>query len=117
MAVAGTTGGVNNADRRYLAVRCGTPSRLPRISRAAGIEYAKKGAVQVYLGRKPTFTREQLCRVIDLLPNMSDVAIGKQVGVDRLVVRRIQQNPAKAEAAITSWEMLKARLKRKRMAA
>jgi hypothetical protein len=48
----------------------------------------------------------------DLLATDSDIAIAKQVGLDRLVVRRIRQDPAKAEAALTSWEALKGRQRR-----
>jgi putative DNA-invertase from lambdoid prophage Rac len=65
---------------------------------------------RVYLGRKPSYSREQLVRVLlDLLATDSDVAIAKQVGLDRLAVRRIRQDPAKAEAALASWEALKTR--------
>ena len=42
------------------------------------------------LGRNPSYSREQLARVPDLLPTDSDIAIAKQVGVDRLAVRRIR---------------------------
>jgi hypothetical protein len=51
-------------------------------------------------------------RQADLLATDSDIAIAKQAGLDRLAVRRIRQDPAKAEAALASWEALKARPRR-----
>jgi hypothetical protein len=74
----------------------------------AGIAHAQ-ATDRVYLGRKPSYSREQLARVLDLLATDSDIAIAKQVGLDRLVVRRIRRDPAKAEAALASWEALKGR--------
>jgi hypothetical protein len=39
-----------------------------------------------------------------------------QAGLDRLAVRRIRRDPAKAEAALASWEALKARPRRRKAA-
>jgi putative DNA-invertase from lambdoid prophage Rac len=77
----------------------------------AGIAHAQ-ATERVYLGRKPTYSREQLARILDLLATDSDIAIAKQVGLDRFVVRRVRQDPAKAEAALASWEVLKTRPRR-----
>jgi hypothetical protein len=65
---------------------------------------------------RPSYSREQLARVLDLLATNSDIAIAKQAGLDRLAVRRIRQDPAKAEAALASWEALKARPRRRKAA-
>jgi hypothetical protein len=67
---------------------------------------------RVYLGRKPTYNREQLARVMDLLDHESDITIAREVGLDRLAVRRVRQDPARAEAALVAWEDLKARPRR-----
>jgi putative DNA-invertase from lambdoid prophage Rac len=86
-----------------------------KLAQQAGIAHAQ-ATERVYLGRKPSYSREQLARVLDLLPTDSDIAIAKQVGLDRLVVRRVRQDPAKAEAALASWEALQARPRRKKAA-
>lgn len=62
--------------------------------------------------RALSYSREQLARVLDLLATDSDIAIAKQVGLDRLAIHRIRQDPAKAEAALASWEALNARPRR-----
>jgi putative DNA-invertase from lambdoid prophage Rac len=76
-----------------------------KLAQQAGIAHAQ-ATERVYLGRKPS------ARVLDLLATDSDIVIGKQVGLDRLAIRRIRQDPAKAEAALASWEALKARPRR-----
>jgi DNA invertase Pin-like site-specific DNA recombinase len=82
-----------------------------KLAQQAGIAHAQ-ATERVYLGRKPSYSREQLARVIDLLATDSDVVIAKQVGLDRLAIRRIRQDPAKAQAALASWEALKGRARR-----
>jgi putative DNA-invertase from lambdoid prophage Rac len=72
-----------------------------KLAQQAGIAHAQ-ATERVYLGRKHSYSREQLARVLDLLATASDIAIAKQIGLDRLAVRRIRQDPAKAEAALAS---------------
>jgi putative DNA-invertase from lambdoid prophage Rac len=86
-----------------------------KLAQQAGIAHAQATG-RVYLGRKPSYSREQFARILDVLATDSDIAIAKQVGLDRLVVRRIRQDPAKAEAALASWEALKARPRRSKAA-
>jgi hypothetical protein len=35
---------------------------------------------------------------MDLLDHQSDITIAREVGLDRVAVRRVRQNPAQAEA-------------------
>jgi hypothetical protein len=53
---------------------------------------------------------------MDLLTYQSDIMIAREVGLDRLAVRRVRQDPAKAEAALVAWETLKARPRRRKAA-
>jgi putative DNA-invertase from lambdoid prophage Rac len=69
-----------------------------KFAQQAGIAHAQ-ATERVYLGRKPSYGREQLARVLDLATD-SDIAIAKQVCLDRLAVRRIRQDPVRAEAAL-----------------
>jgi putative DNA-invertase from lambdoid prophage Rac len=59
-----------------------------KLAHQAGITRAQ-ATERLYLGRKRSYSREQLARVLDLLATGSDIAIAKQVGLDRLAVRRI----------------------------
>jgi putative DNA-invertase from lambdoid prophage Rac len=86
-----------------------------KLAQQAGIAHAQ-ATERVYLGRKPSYSREQLAHVLDLLPTDSDIAIAKQVGLDRLAVRRIRRDPAKAQSALAAWEALKGRLRRAKAA-
>jgi hypothetical protein len=52
------------------------------------------------------------CWTAHLLNHQSDIAIAREVGLDRLAIRRIRQDPAKAEGALVAWEGLKARPRR-----
>jgi putative DNA-invertase from lambdoid prophage Rac len=79
-------------------------SEATELAQQAGIAHAQ-AIERVYLGRKPSYSREQLARVLDLLATASDITVAKQVGLDRLAIRRIRQDPAKAEAALASWEV------------
>jgi hypothetical protein len=88
---------------------------ITRLAQQAGIAHAQ-ATERVYLGQKPSYSREQLARLLDLLASVSDIAIAKQVDLDRLAVRRIRQEPAKAEAALASWQALKARPRRSKAA-
>jgi putative DNA-invertase from lambdoid prophage Rac len=86
-----------------------------KLAQQAGIAHAQ-ATERVYLGRKPSYSREQLARVLDLLATDSDIAIAKHIGLDRLAVRRIRQDPAKAQSALAAWEALKGRPRRAKAA-
>ena len=65
---------------------------------------AAKERPRRYLGRKPSFTREQLNAVCDALGlGMGPVAIAKQAGVSRQTVDRIRKDPAASERALEAW--------------
>jgi hypothetical protein len=71
-----------------------------KLAQQAGIAHAQ-ATERVYLGRKPSYTREQLVRFLDLLATVSDIAICKQVGLDRLVVRRVRAARLSASGTTT----------------
>jgi hypothetical protein len=54
-----------------------------KATQRAGIEHAKQNAQRAYLGRKPSFTREQLVRVRSMLrqPTAGIAQIGKETGL------------------------------------
>jgi DNA invertase Pin-like site-specific DNA recombinase len=102
-------GDTGRPDRVHGSAGAGAQAEATKLAQQAGIAYAQANGSRVYLGRKPSYSRQQLDRILDLLATESDITIAKQVGLDRLAVRRIQQDPAKAEGALASWEALKGR--------
>jgi putative DNA-invertase from lambdoid prophage Rac len=65
----------------------------------------KKTGERTYLGRKPTYSREQLTRVQELLgrQTIGIAAIAKDTGLTRQTIYRIKDDPAGAEAALAAW--------------
>jgi putative DNA-invertase from lambdoid prophage Rac len=58
-----------------------------------------------YLGRKPSFTREQFAKVRDMLGQQAvGVArIAEETGLSRQTIYRIKDDPAGSEAALAAW--------------
>jgi putative DNA-invertase from lambdoid prophage Rac len=73
----------------------------------AGIAHAKANDSTAYRGRKPTFNREQLNTVLALAGQgaMNTSQIAKAVGLQRMAVARIKQNPASAEQQLAAWKL------------
>jgi putative DNA-invertase from lambdoid prophage Rac len=67
--------------------------------------HAKQNDQRAYLGRKPSFTRDQLNKVRALLGQqavgIAQIAI--ETGLTRQTVYRIKYDPAGAEAALVGW--------------
>jgi putative DNA-invertase from lambdoid prophage Rac len=61
--------------------------------------------VRPYVGRKPSFTREQLNTVRDMLGQeaVSIAQIAREAGLSRQTIYRIKDDPAGAEAALAAW--------------
>jgi len=58
-----------------------------------------------YLGRQPSFTRDELNKVRAMLgqQTVSIAQIAKETGLTRQTVYRIKDDPAGAEAALVAW--------------
>jgi putative DNA-invertase from lambdoid prophage Rac len=69
----------------------------------AGIEHAK-ARDDAYRGRKPSFTREQLDKVRDMLTIGTSIStIAKTTCLSRQAIYRLRDNPAWAEGALATW--------------
>jgi hypothetical protein len=69
----------------------------------AGIEHAK-ARDDAYSGRKPSFTREQLDQVRDMLTiGRSISTIAKTTGLSRQAIYRLKDDPAWAEGVLVTW--------------
>jgi DNA invertase Pin-like site-specific DNA recombinase len=76
---------------------------VAQAAQRAGIEHAKANG-DGYPGRKPSYTRDQLRVVQDMLGQDANiVAISKATNLSRQTVYRIKDDPASAEAPLATW--------------
>jgi putative DNA-invertase from lambdoid prophage Rac len=96
---------VRDALIAFMAATAQAQAEATRAAQRAGIEHAKQSDDRKYLGRKPSFTHEQLITVRNLLnQNISISEIAKRAGVSRQAIYRIQSDPVSAQAALTRWQ-------------
>lgn len=94
---------VRDALIAFLAASAQAQAEATKEAQRAGIEHAKSKET-TYRGRKPSFTRDQLDLVRDMLASGSGVsAIGKASGLSRQTIYRLKDDPAGAEKALQLW--------------
>ncbi|EAQ26597.1 recombinase family protein [Roseovarius sp. 217] len=94
---------VRDALIAFMAATAQAQAEATKEAQKAGIA-AAKGNRERYRGKKPTYDREGLDRVRDMLAIGSGTSeIAKAVGVSRQTVLRIKGDPAAAEAALARW--------------
>jgi putative DNA-invertase from lambdoid prophage Rac len=98
----------NNRARTKRTLNANQPSQAQaeatKEAQRAGIEHAKASG-ETYRGRKPSYSREQLAMVQDMLGQSANIiAIAKATNLSRQTVYRIKDDPAAAEAALATWE-------------
>jgi len=91
----------------FMAATSQAQAEASKAAQRAGIEHAKQNDERAYLGRKPSFTREQLAKVRDMLGQeaVGIAQMAKETGLTRQTVYRIKGDPAGAEAALVVWGM------------
>jgi len=95
---------VRDALIAFMAAMAEAQAEATKVAQRAGIEHAKANEPQSYRGRKPSFDRDQLNIISDLLAQgVSPMAISKQASVSRQVVYRVKDDPAKVEAMLAEW--------------
>ena len=97
---------VRDALIAFMAATAQAQAEATKVSQRAGIEHAQRTSDASYLGRKPSYTRDQFVKVQDMLgQNAVGIAhIAKDTGLSRQTVYRIKHDPAGAEAALAAWE-------------
>lgn len=94
---------VRDALIAFMAATAQAQAEATKAAQRAGIE-ARRGDVERYRGKKPSYDRDMLSQVIDMLTRGSGAsAISKVTGLTRQTVLRIKADPAKAEAALGRW--------------
>ena len=89
----------------FMAATAQAQAEATKAAQRAGIDHAKgtEGESR-YLGRKPSFTREQLMMVGNMLGQEAGVsAIAAATGLSRQTVYRIRDDRAAAEAMLVAW--------------
>jgi len=88
----------------FMAALSQAQAEANKEAQIAGITHAKTNVLK-YLGRKPSFTRDQLQTVQAMLEQQEGTSsIANATGLSRQAVLRIKEDPAKAETMLARWE-------------
>ncbi len=89
----------------FMAASAQAQAEVTKAAQRAGIEHARADQAK-YRGRKPSFDREQLATVRDLLgQGAGPAAVAKATGISRQAVYRIEADPVAADVMLASWGM------------
>lgn len=87
----------------FMAATAQAQAEATKEAQRAGIDHAKAD-VDRYRGRKPSFSREQLVVVRDMLSQAAGVStVAKATGLTRQAIYRIEADPAAAERMLAAW--------------
>jgi putative DNA-invertase from lambdoid prophage Rac len=91
----------------FMAATAQAQAEATKAAQKAGIEHAKGKDEAKYLGRKPSYTRQQFTIVGQMLDqdSVGIAPIAKETGLSRQTIYRIRDDPAAAEAALAAWGM------------
>lgn len=94
----------------FMAATAQAQAEATKEAQKAGIAHHKKASPERYLGRKPSYSREQLDMMQDMLSQGAGAsAIAKATGLTRPTVQRLRDDLPGAEAVLVRWaEKLKA---------
>src|SRR5262245_41383834 len=98
---------VRDALIAFMAATSQAQAEATKAAQRAGIEHAKQHGDRAYIGRKPSYTRDQFNKVRAMLGQQAVgiAQIAKATGLTRQTVYRIKGDPAGAEAALGVWGM------------
>ena len=90
----------------FMAALSQAQAEATKEAQKAGVAHAKaRGDASPYRGRKPSFTREQMNTVREMLGQGSGIsAVAAATGLKRQTVYRLQADPVAAEAGLATWE-------------
>lgn len=95
---------VRDALIAFMAATAQAQAEATKEAQKAGIAAAKDDSAK-YRGRKPSYTRDQLTTVQDMLATgAGTTAIATATGLSRQTVIRIGKDAGKAEAALIKWQ-------------
>lgn len=95
---------VRDALIAFMAATAQAQAEATKEAQRAGIAGAREREPEKYLGRKPSYTAEQLAQVQAMLVEGRGASeIAKTTGIARGAVLRIREDPARAAAALERW--------------
>lgn len=87
----------------FMAATAQVQAEATKAERRVGVDHSRTSGAR-YLGRKPSFTLQQLRTAQGLFRSGVSVArVAWETGLSRQTVYRIRANPAAAEAALLAW--------------
>jgi putative DNA-invertase from lambdoid prophage Rac len=97
---------VRDALIAFMAATAQAQAEATKSAQRAGIDHKRGTAPSAYLGRKPSYDRATLDRVLSALssanaPSLSTIA--RVEGLTKQTVFRIKADPRAAEAALVAW--------------
>jgi DNA invertase Pin-like site-specific DNA recombinase len=94
---------VRDALIAFMSATAQAQAEATREAQRAGIEHARTKGNR-YLGRKPSYSRDQFKAVQDMLAQDNGISlIAKSTGLSRQAIYRIRDNPAEAEGSLAAW--------------
>ena len=88
----------------FMAALSQAQAEANKEAQRAGIAHVKAGAAKVYLGRKPSYSEDQISEVVALKGEGKGIsAVARQVGLSRAAIYRVLKNPAEAVARVRAW--------------
>jgi putative DNA-invertase from lambdoid prophage Rac len=96
---------VRDALIAFMSATAQAQAEATKAAQRAGIAHAKANDDRAYLGRKPSFTRDQFNKVGAMLgqQTVGIAQIAKETGLTRQTIYRIKDDPAGAQAALAAW--------------
>lgn len=89
----------------FMAATAQAQAEATKEAQRAGIAHHRATAPQKYRGRKPSYTREQLTLMQDMLSvGAGASAIAKATGLTRPTVQRLREDIVAADALLAKWE-------------
>lgn len=96
---------VRDALIAFMAATAQAQAEAAKEAQKAGIAAAQERSPESYLGRKPSYDRQTLNSVSDMLAQGAGTsAIAKATGLSRQAVLRIKADPGHAESVLRIWE-------------
>jgi putative DNA-invertase from lambdoid prophage Rac len=96
---------VRDALIAFMAATAQAQAEATREAQRAGIAHTRQEEPHKYRGRKPSFDRQKLSTVLDLLSNGHGASdISRTTGLSRQAVLRIKADPAGAQRMMAAWD-------------
>ena len=88
----------------FMAALSQAQAEANKEAQRAGIAHVKAGKQNVYLGRKPSYTEDQISKAVEMTGEGKGVsAVAKELGLSRAAIYRVLKSPSDAFASIRAW--------------